>query len=68
MRFAPPVGLFLHVLLKLDPASSLLPAHFMVFVHNQFVQLHKQLRRKREVRENMMIKLVSAVRDTERPV
>lgn len=54
MRFAPALGLLLHVLLKLDPAGTLLPAHFMVLLHNQLVQLHKQLemKRSRRVRKN----------------
>lgn len=46
VRLSPAIRLLLHVLLKLDPASSLLPAHFMILLHNQLVQLHKQLRRK----------------------
>lgn len=46
MRLPPAICLLLHVLFKLDPASSLLPAHFMIFLHNQLVQLHKQLRNK----------------------
>lgn len=43
VRLAPAVGLLLHVLLKLDPSSSLLPPHLMIILHNQLVQLHKQL-------------------------
>lgn len=44
VSFAPAARLLLHILLKLDPARSLLPAHFMV-LDDQLVQLHKQLRR-----------------------
>lgn len=43
MRFSPAVRLIVHILLELDPASALLPSHFMVLLHNQLVQLHKQL-------------------------
>lgn len=46
VRLPPAICLLLHVLFKLDPASSLLPAHFMILLHNQLVQFHKQLRKK----------------------
>ena len=46
VSFAPAARLLLYILLKLDPARSLLPTHFMV-LHDQLVQLHKQLRRER---------------------
>lgn len=51
VRLSPAIRLLLHVLFKLDPASSLLPAHFMILLHNQLVQLHKQLRRKTHTQE-----------------
>ena len=44
MGLPPAVGLLLHVLLKLDPAGALLPAHLMVLLHDQLVQLHEHLR------------------------
>lgn len=43
VRLPPAVGLFLHVLLKLDPSGRLLPLHLLVLVHRQLVQLHKHL-------------------------
>lgn len=54
VRLPPAIRLLLHILFKLDPASSLLPAHFMVFLHNQLVQLHKQL--KKRIRPKTFVK------------
>lgn len=46
MGLAPPVGLLLHIFLKFDPAGRLLPLQLLVLVQGQFVQLHKDLRRR----------------------
>lgn len=54
VRLPPAVRLLLHVLFKLDPASSLLPAHFMILLHNQLVQLHKQLRERRHTNHSQV--------------
>lgn len=43
VRLPPAVRLLLDVLLKLDPASRLLPLHLLVLVDGQLVQLHKHL-------------------------
>ena len=45
MRLPPALRLLLHVLLELDPARRLLPAHVLVLIHDQLVQLHEDLER-----------------------
>lgn len=46
VRFAPAVRLLFYILLKLDPASHLLPPHFFILVRDELVQLNKQLKMK----------------------
>lgn len=47
MWFTPAIRLLLHIFLKLDPTSRLFPAHLLVLIHYQLIELHKHLRRTR---------------------